>query len=884
MVGAFIHPMAVSASAEILYEDAKHFQEDLDRFSRHVVSIAVGSDGATPSDHFGRAVAVYGEWGSGKSTALGYMRRKVLELTCAALAEALVGRDGAAAPDAEDLVRFEVFDAREWEGCGDPRPALAYSLLLGAGRLDIATISGFRRSFGLGRAVSPSGDDSELAREFFEGMGHVPEWPLAEKWVRQHVRRALMPGPTAGAGSGQRFGKTLVLLIENLDRSSAAFVSGLLAAMDGWLQDEEMPVFFVLASSRDHLLESLAEVPLGRRSPEETLEKYVHTEIHVPSLLSDSSQVAGYLEGVLGVAQSDASAARDGDGSVDAVSTLRVALRLARQDGEPWSSVLFPLTVNEEREITPRRAVDRLNKLLGTITVTEDAVTGGDPLKARRALKLNVIRAFWPKFYDRVVRPLELASGEGALDDLREAMDIVREIGHVTERARRRHLDSAEDAAKALLDSVTSYVPILGPGVVDPRLARYLAMEPPWPSGSPLEDTTRVPDDGGINDSQDLADLATLSSALLSRESTPESPVPDHGEDRDTAEMDFTRAYLRMDAALGVGRPDDGMRALTELVALVRGFPNADFDAAQVGNAALRAETLKASRAALILHLNAHRIDPHHPNVAQNLADFLLDPRNFEGSLEHDLPVAQRLTMAESLLDELEAKHPAHKPWRTSELRAKLATLKGEGVDVDDIQTVVDHFREEPSFNRYLALARLYAGGQLDSDRFMEAGRMICETDPALAIRALRVIADQLVSEDGNEKQAADIYLMIVEKGIDPNLLDSDFLHDMWNNLAYALRSAGFPKAGLRCMVALHLRYPTSVETRARLARMLSSEHEPTLAVSVFDGKVLPEASTFAGLPPAESFQTPLTDPPEWWWEVELPQGVSIDPIFREMA
>lgn len=161
-----------------------------------------------------------------------------------------------------------------------------------------------------------------------------------------------------------------VVYIDDLDRCSTQFTVDVLASTTFWATSEQDNVYFVLAASREHLLDSLREnLPLGVRYPEQALEKYVHLGLNLPAFLNKPAEVHAYYGHLL---------ARIGT-SAD-VEPERLAefseIFAAGMDDYPRSAVA-PL-LRCDASLTPRSAKSRLNTFLAEFrpagTVTESQV------------------------------------------------------------------------------------------------------------------------------------------------------------------------------------------------------------------------------------------------------------------------------------------------------------------------------------------------------------------------------------------------------------------------------------------------------------------------------------------------------------------------------
>src|SRR5262249_31790051 len=128
------------------------------------------------------------------------------------------------------------------------------------------------------------------------------------------------------------------------------------------------------------------------------------------------------------------------------------------------------------------------------------------------------------------------------------------------------------------------------------------------------------------------------------------------------------------------------MNQLMQLIQSLGGPDRATNLAVTVGNAAVRSET-QDIQLAWDLHQLAYAIDPRHPNVRLNLADFLIDFASGE----------EAWTEAQHQLEWLAVNAPGLQPERQLRLRAQLAHARGNAEDTQRLVHDVTSRALEPT-------------------------------------------------------------------------------------------------------------------------------------------------------------------------------------------
>ncbi|RKT83865.1 KAP family P-loop domain-containing protein [Saccharopolyspora antimicrobica] len=435
-------PARAEDGQERLFRTREKFHNNLEHIADHIVYSQAGGGG---NDGWGSSMtfAIYGEWGSGKSTSLEYIKYLAAE---------------AAKRNELQQPRFTHFSAPVWERHGDVRAALSYEILhqFAPGQLGLfAGKLSQLRGVEVSSPVAYTHEDADFYANvaYFDALGRIPSAPpLLEEWIRAEIRQENADNPVP----------PYVVLVDDLDRCSPKFTAELLAAMNYWDTSTSIDLFFILAASREHLLASLREhLPLGARYPEQALEKYVHVEIAVPRMLSDHREIGDYLAVLF--EQAVQRADLDSERRLEFVEFLRQSVE--RYPNGP----LAPLLEYERGSTTPRSIKHRLNTFL-TEFAPQAKLT--DEL-----LKQWVVKAFWPDFWSEHVRPAS-ADPDGAA--FGATLERVTAIGDVL--LPQCHLEHGE-----LVPMVEFLARSMGIDPVPPELAVYLAREPRFAYRSPEE-------------------------------------------------------------------------------------------------------------------------------------------------------------------------------------------------------------------------------------------------------------------------------------------------------------------------------------------------------------------------------------------------------------
>lgn len=418
----------------------------------------------------GMCYALQGSWGSGKSTALAFVREEV---------------QGEAQRRGESVLT-ENLEATLWEGRVPARAVVALAVATavdpgqgsdGGGkdtrftrftRLTDPTDGGssvleravraFERASGRPGeilATVPDGGDSDLVLRlrFLRAFGRgTPFGPAFEDWLIDHLddRRRLV-------------------LVDDLDRCGLEFTAEVLEAISFWTLRGQGWVQFVIAAERDHLRRSMACLPVFRDQPElsaesfdTALQKYVQVHVDVPPYFGDHREVAAYVGELLKLV-----------GFPDVVPEMVAALhRLVEEAAERYPDGSLAPLLRAQPGLTPRYAKERLNAFLSDFNPVGESRLDEFEVETKR----RVISALWPESWWRLIAPAEIDDSDSENGG---ATSLVEAIVHAAEGLYRSLWNAPEEGVlQALRSAAGVHSPLLDN--VDAYLALYLAAEPRW--------------------------------------------------------------------------------------------------------------------------------------------------------------------------------------------------------------------------------------------------------------------------------------------------------------------------------------------------------------------------------------------------------------------
>ncbi|MGQ0718037.1 MAG: P-loop NTPase fold protein [Pseudonocardiales bacterium] len=750
--------------------------------------------------------ALYGAWGTGKSTALEYLKGLIRQRN--------------------DKVTFSQYEAPLWARYPDERSTLALQILRGAGQGMPATVATMLGGFlkydkrALGGQSQPDDYDLATSLALLDVLASVPHAPpVIEEWIRRHITRS---------GSIRH-----VVMLDDLDRCDLDFAARLLKATSHWTtgndhstaagyQKHRASIYFVLACREDFLVASQGHEET--KEPQQWLEKYVHVAITVPKLLRRPTDAAAYLSGLVRRLTGLPEAARE-----------RLAAMI-HESGQIYPNGLFaPLVrIMDANLSTPRAVKTRLNLALTEI----------DPerLDDEALVKEWIIKAFWPDFWSNQYRELltqddhPLAAAEAELRATQGVYDRIEPI-HIVGARLKGLVGMSDDALSEALTHIGGEARA-DLADVTPQLAIYLASDPLWPSrggtggAAPDDLKAQMTDDSEpgkqwpradpLPRGKRPADAAQMDEALGA---LPDAELPNDPDDQ------ILFFYLAADSAEDRGDRLSVEQALTQLLAVARQRGPETRHGATIGNAALIADRAGLAAMAFELHRLARLAEPEHFNIMQNYINFVL-----EEEIADEYPEAQRLYKV------LVSAGKDHRPFRTLILGIRLDAVTRDSVPdrAERIERVLAMLAEEPSTARLFEIVKI-GPDILGYDALRAATRVVAEraTDDRSRNAALRLLATGLGGSNNpvHEREVVDLERWSISVGLSCAVGNEIYATSLYS-LALQLGSlGGYRRAATLVYAEAYRLNPTDADYRRSLASSLERMGRNDDATAVLLGR-----------------------------------------------
>ncbi|MCU7824792.1 KAP family NTPase [Kitasatospora sp. DSM 101779] len=832
----FVAQIPARLTDDILFEQ-KDFRTSLESVASHIARPCASGAPSPPM-----VFALYGRWGAGKSTALRVLEQMVEEKVEAA--------------NASDRFSRTWYEAPLWERVEDVRASLAYEIVNGLTEGDPTLLSEYLYIIAGMESNSPlimpndvplrsSLQGAMVFQRILQSYSNAP--PLLEQWMRQCADRMVAdrlsetgPGPGREGSHSQR---VHVVLVDDLDRCRKGFTADLLAAITQWLSPNQQNLFFVMAASREHLVESVREhLLLGPRYPEQALEKYVHLGVEVPTLLSSPGDVAEYL---IGLTKKIPSVSGDGDLG----ERFKELEQFLAESGRRYPNCLLAPLLKVDVNLTPRSAKHRFNTFLAQFKPQP-----GVPLSPAD-VKQWVMRAFWPNFWWRYSWSLNLqaqTTGPEQREQLRQVNQLTEQVDQLIDLGRAIsglwELGDTElwPALKTLADQRGADLTD-----VDPQLLLYINAAPAWqpPPPPPLQDDGES-DGGGGRGGEGGAGWHGLQGMHTSVDAT--RLGSNVNEPAGSLENQAFLLYLKANQAEDDGRLEQARAALEEIRQLTQQTDFPSHAAATVGNSALIAARVAGQELALQLHRAAMRLAPGHYNIMQNYADFVLKRK-----------ISDEYSVVDETLRRLLNEGAHHRPERTQALVFRFARVRNHPIPEDqidaEVRRILTGIDSNPSLgNLYEAIDTLVELDQPEAVR--EAARRVAEAARSDHVRyaALRFFADSLASDQA--RQASDVYRFLLSTGL-ACLPDSD-MDGVNHNLAVSLSQLKYMNIAAMLWEDVYRNSPHDDTVRRSFAIHLNDMNRQAAAEAVLLGQELDPL----GLEP-EALPDRLDPDTEAWWE-----------------
>jgi len=890
-----------------LDENQPGIRAALERYADEIVSALTGAD------MHGFVLALLGPWGSGKTSAMLTLLDLVKEHLRTSLPEDFIVET--VQPGQEPLARaIQVTDANGKHWYPVTSSVLRAPLSLGPGQVDDARLAlahailwqlppEMRDKIAgwLGEPRDPEvqSPDQQLKAERFlherlrqESVSGTD----VERWITSARRDCLAEAEAGETPEGTAFLRRNLHLtmLDDFDRARLDFTAQILNAMRFWVDNEGM--FFIVAAQESYLTRAAEEAEdkgagksqdnsVSRRG----LHKFIHHELHLPPMFRTPVDVANYWRNLLiGSSGETADSVADKRG----LGLLREALDAyidssARQPLDVLTPLLSPRVVDPgpESQLTPetplpREAKRSYNALVGEIVDLLETADIED-------LKLNVAAIAWRDAYLKYVHPAlsaERIPGQPESPEviaLRSCLDLAEQVLPATTADLMTSVFRLGDLARrALINLADIPATLLLYLAAEPRIRRPL--EPV--SGfrvSPFVSRESEPGKSAISTPLTPGQDAESARKLFDWEAPMGSGAPGFALRDPAREAEATDLARRLSAATGAGDIRLARSLMNQLVQLIDSIGGPDRVtgvAPTVGNAAVRSES-HDTQLAWDLHRLAYFIDPRHPNVRLNLADFLIDYASGE----------EAWTEAQRQLEWLAANEPDLQPERQLRLRAQLAYARGNAEASQQLVQDAVARALEPTASFDDVASALVLLQKLEDRENME---MTVRQRLALNIpddqgyntyRLLRLLGDQMIAAEGEtEARGVDILRHLVARSFCPA---DDDLAAVLSNLALIYNSRGGvgyeQLAGMLWRHALELD-PSDTTIRQAYARYLEQRDQESgrqLLLGRMPNIPLPSPDevrrVVAGLPPH------LSSGP-WWWERYSPPAPSRG--FPELA
>lgn len=734
-------PVETLEQGKLLWADNKAIIRSIESVSSEIVQ-----------QENGLVYAIYGSWGSGKSS----------------IAKIIEEQVGIKARAAGLSVVFCWYYASAYQDAGSTPPDIMFTLSLRilrtlaaagdvAGRTnDVVRIyetyvRALLKDETVVAADDPDPRNYDLLEKLARRTGNLTEFPdfLGDQLHGQ------------GPFGGER--RKLVLMVDDLDRCTPKFIAVLLQTLRRLTDKKDLFVFLI--GDRPRILSGVREMSEAENDPQEAeraLEKYVNYAINVPPM--DRRLLTQYVRGLVAQQIEEHKLAMD--------SPDYLVLNNLQEHAEYLYAGV--------RTRTPRAIKRAMNAVRPELQLLDDT-TILSPDRRRLEVQYKIKRALldysFPEFCERIVARAETSVFAPERDFL---FKLENACQHLFGEAARSVEDEVDRRARFEM-RVNRYRASSLPAVerdftIADELATLLALPPSFASywanrndgpgsGGGGGERFSGGDRGAPRDGSAPGDLSDVQDLLN------EARV----ENRLAVTEEFTRYYLLSEQADAIGDGDASVRAAYNAFKLVTENRTVfgKSVASQLGNLGVNAEKYNQPNLAEAIFELAHQLDSDHIGVMQQYASFLIDNR----------PEEQALDRAESMLARLQ-EPPLNQESlsRTLSLWVQLLVKRDKPVAPEVVAKLVELSTTEPNLRRIGSIVTsLIRAGSVDEalEIYNQARQRFTAFNECIEMK--RYAADALANrrEERYDNIAMDIYQQMLDQGQLPDGEMADVEHNL---------------------------------------------------------------------------------------------------------
>ncbi|OUC16260.1 MAG: hypothetical protein B0A82_02685 [Alkalinema sp. CACIAM 70d] len=747
--------------------------------------------------------AVLGHWGSGKSSFLRMLKNRVEEIAernfgtnfrqrigfCEFIAPSYVTSVNSTEEIADIRTALTMrvlmtFYSKNAEYNLEESRSLAYQAFKKATSISTSQNDQFNET----KELKKNGEDSEddQNNKYREAGGLLD---IAKKLAQFIDFPDFLANELNGKGeSGLQDPTIMIVIIDELDRAPH-LIPSILSIIQQWSKVKNL--FFIISVNREVLLEGVQKSPvkLFQEKPEYALEKYVQHIVEIPDLAEETLKI--YIKQLL-----KESIQYDPVAQILSDDTSLLLLEKGLKNKTPraakrYLNAIIPCIRVQLDPIQKAKISKNISSPSNEPATVSQPALSADNREIQLIIKEQILKYSWSQFardfFDhpsRAWQELETACSEYVVNAKSDKKFGSEKLKKELERI--KHLHDNE----TFLDHFPND---------DRSLIVYLAEKPLWT------------EEGGGKDKSSSAQLGNINF------------VPQENVDEK-----FMRTYVSSSAASMRNEASETFKAIQEAYQVAKdyttnGLPTHRAD--EVGNLALRAESLRANDFADSLYQLALQMKPEHPQNMQNYVSFIGDTVRKE-----------RFSIAEDLLTQLEVKYPDFKPGRTLSLKAQIANLTNKSFSLtedqihDIFESVVQNPRDASAFAAGLRLLGQVARDYSAMKQFAIQAVDSLETAADVYSR-IRYFADLASSEDTAQKDAMEIYRRLLANT--KYIVDPDDVADVQHNYANSLYRADYDDEAGKLWYEAYQTKPQDTNIRNAYASYLLRANRPDVAQQV---------------------------------------------------